>query len=342
MSRKVFAFAIAMVCIASFAEESLVWRDSHAFKSIKKDLSELRSRYAGNSDLDRLWEESARIAAMNDQCSVISLEDALNEECGHFYKVELPEFEAAFQKVSGELRIASIEIQSDMRKQTNILKACAEALDVFYVSESQLEKFSGDDVKMKAVNFEGTDYTAVFNFKITPNAEILGSLANLMQTWEKKCRDAVAENIELFAQGVDIQNNVMAQRGSPAEARVVLGVDRKPYLQFFHRMNAGGHYELGNKSFCDTRNVNIFKEIEMGGMHLDKDYDKTIPYLSLSIRWGNVSVASGGASCNGEINLKANENFWGRWVWNDDGVNCSAVFKRGSKDYWRCMEKKNQ
>lgn len=341
MRMKFITLAVAVVCTMAFADGNLVWKNSKSINDIQNDLNALRSRYTGNSDLDQLWNKASRIAAMNDQCSVIKLEEPLNDECGHFYKVELPQFEAAFQKISGELRIAAIEIQSDMRKQTNIIKACAEALDVFYASEAQLGKINGDDVKMKALNFQGTEYTAVYNFKISPNKETLGNLASLLSTWGKKC-GSVADNVELFAQGVDIQNKVMAAKGSTAEARIVKSTYGGTYLQFYHRQASGGHYELGNKAFCNTKNKALFQYIDMGSEEIRNQL--IVPYLSIPISENGrfVTVGGGTIPCQGSINLKATENFWGRWVWHDDNFSCSAAFNRGSKDYWNCINNKKR
>jgi hypothetical protein len=54
---------------------------------------------------------------MNDRCGIVSINDVLDEECGHFYAVDLPEFEARYMEVTGELRLGVMTMANNLEQR---------------------------------------------------------------------------------------------------------------------------------------------------------------------------------------------------------------------------------
>ena len=317
---------MVLLNVLTFAE-NFVWKDANSFRKIQKNLQELMKTNGSNEILSELWEEASQIAQMNDRCSSISLTEVLDEECGYFYKVELPKFEKEFQRVSGEIRMNAMNIQYDVNDKLKMLKACAEALDVFFIAESQLKTFDGEPVTTRPMDLSGETYELTYSFETENDENTLRSLHDMAETWTKQCSEVVLENRELFYELADkLNKEVSLHKGLSASLQV--GINSYTCkLSFYFKHNAGGYYEFGNAKICSTR---------------DKE---TNPYLEIDLeeRNGNgIKTYSQQQVCRGTVILETKNNLWGRWVWNPDVVNCSSIFYRGSKDYWNCIAQKSE
>lgn len=80
---------------------SIFVKDASEFQAIQNDLQQLKAGIGSdNPEVDSLIVRANRIAKMNELCSMISINDVLDEACGHFYAVELPEFESRYMEVT--------------------------------------------------------------------------------------------------------------------------------------------------------------------------------------------------------------------------------------------------
>lgn len=316
---KRIACFLFLLNILVFADD-FVWKDADSFRNMQKNLQELMRASGSNERLNALWESASRISQMNDRCSSISLNDILDEECGHYYKVELPKFEKEFQRVSGEIRLNALSIQSDVSDQLKKLKACSEALDVFYVAEAQLRTIKVDSLKTRPMDLSGKTYEVSYSFGLINDEDVLQSLSDMARKWANQCAGVVIENYELFEDLVDQMNVDMALHKKLSTS---LQID-EARMSFYLKHNAGGYYEFGNAKICSTS---------------ERDHGR---YLIIDLEKDRVETVRGGPSCSGKDTLETGKSLWGRWVWNSEVVNCSAVFFRGSKDYWNCMSEKKE
>ena len=102
-----FLVTVLVSAVWSDPTASIFVKNADEFATIKKDLESLKTEVGGNATLDSLWEAANRIAQMNDRCSMISINEVLDDECSHFYAVDLPVFETKYMEVTGELRLGS-------------------------------------------------------------------------------------------------------------------------------------------------------------------------------------------------------------------------------------------
>ena len=99
-----FLFLVVALASAAWSDPtaSIFVKDAEEFAAIRKDLESLKVGLGSHAELDSLWEEANKIAKMNDRCSMISINEVLDDACNHFYAVELPAFENLSQGGFGE------------------------------------------------------------------------------------------------------------------------------------------------------------------------------------------------------------------------------------------------
>ena len=123
---------------------SIFVKDASEFQAIQNDLQQLKAGIGSdNPELDSLIHRANRIAKMNDRCGMVSINDVLDEECGHFYAVDLPEFEARYMEVTGELRLGVVTMANDLEQRTQQIDACTDAFSRIIASKENLLKIEG-------------------------------------------------------------------------------------------------------------------------------------------------------------------------------------------------------
>lgn len=111
---------------------------------MKQRLKELEQMKKGKLDsrsrqmLDDLWQEASEIAEMNDRCATMSLTEALDDDCDHFYKKTLPEFEDKFFLVTGEIRLNSWELRSGVEAKAQMIQSCYDAFPLYNTNPTML------------------------------------------------------------------------------------------------------------------------------------------------------------------------------------------------------------
>ena len=156
-------------CVAgvAFADPtvSIFVKDASEFQAIQNDLQQLKAGIGSdNPEVDSLINRANRIAKMNDRCSMVSINDVLDEECGHFYAVELPEFESRYMEVTGELRLGVVTMANDLEQRTQQIDACTDAFSRIIASKENLLKIEGG-VDLEPLSHAGA-FDASYNFKL--------------------------------------------------------------------------------------------------------------------------------------------------------------------------------
>ncbi|WP_141099780.1 MULTISPECIES: hypothetical protein [unclassified Fibrobacter] len=99
-------------------------KDASEIENLRADLSELKESLGEeNEALNKLIEQANRIGIMNDRCQMLSINDILDDSCGKFYAVELPESEANYMEVTGEIRLGSMTMSNNLEQRTQQIDA---------------------------------------------------------------------------------------------------------------------------------------------------------------------------------------------------------------------------
>ena len=241
-----FLFFLTVLASVTWADPtaSIFVKDAEEFATIQKDLESLKKGMGASPELDSLWNEASRIAQMNDRCSMISINEVLDDACSHFYAVELPAFETKYMEVTGELRLGSMTMGNSLAERTEQIKVCASALGGIVVSKEQLLKLNGS-LDLEPLNLEGA-FDATYNFNLYFDSRRMEQQRRMMDRWLGKCGDIVLrksgdEFAPLFLQSVTIINDSLEK----AKANVKIVVEPE-FLDFYLDMNKSvpGYYYL--------------------------------------------------------------------------------------------------
>lgn len=305
---------VAFLCLCAgfaFADPtaSIFVKDAEEFQAIQKELDQLKSGLGqSNPEVEALWERANHIAKMNDRCSMISINEVLDEECSHFYAVELPEFETKFMEVTGELRLGSMSMGNSLAERTEQIKACAAALGGILVSKEQLLKLNGT-VDLEPLTFDGA-FDATYDFNLFFDSERMDQQKRMMERWLSKCSDIVLrksgdEYAPLFLQSVNQINDSLDRVN--ANIKIVMNSKSLGFYLDLNKPVSGAYYLNGVQLF----NVN---SLPMG---------RRYSHLVVNIPKKTVALPLG---TNGKMqNFKGRVEFTsvyqdkdlvGRWSWN--------------------------
>lgn len=243
---KIFLFLVVAFVSAAWSDPtaSIFVKDAEEFAAIQKDLESLKKDVGSNAALDSLWEEANKIAQMNDRCSMISINEVLDDDCSKFYAVELPAFETKYMEVTGEIRLGSMVMGNSLAERTEQIKVCASALGGIVVSKEQLLKLNGS-LDLEPLNMDGA-FDATYNFNLYFDSRRMEQQRRMMDRWVGKCGDIVLrksgdEYAPLFLQAVAMINDSLSR----AKANVKIVVEPE-FLDFYLDMNKSvpGYYYL--------------------------------------------------------------------------------------------------
>lgn len=318
-----FVFVALMAMVSSIwadATASIFVKDAAEFKAIQKDLDALKAGLGQESpELQALWEQSNKIAQMNDRCSMISINDVLDDECSHFYAVELPEFETKYMEVTGELRLSSMKMGNTLAERTEQIKTCAAALSGIIVSKEQLLKLNGR-VDLEPLSFEGA-FDATYNFYLYYDSNRMKSQQKIMNLWLDKCGDIVLrksgdEFAPLFIESVKLINDSL--RNSSANLQIVVEPELLDFYLDLNKSVPGAYYLNGAQLF------------RVGSLPSGRSYS----HLIVNLHEKTVKLPLG---VDGEMqNFKGRVEFTsvyqekdlvGRWTWGDPSGSTLAVAK---------------
>jgi hypothetical protein len=321
---KKIAFALSLVALTGLAwadpTASIFVKDAEEFKSIQKELDQLKAGLGQpNAEVDSLWERATRIAKMNDRCAMISINEVLDDECNHFYAVELPEFETKFMEVTGELRLGFMSMGNSLAERTEQIKACASALGGIIVSKEQLVKLDGS-VDLEPLTFDGA-FDATYDFNLFFDADRMEQQKNMMERWLSKCgeivlRKAGDEYAPLFLQSV-LQINDSLNR-SNANLKIVLSEKNLDFWLDLNKPVSGAYYLNGVQLFSVDSIPNGRRY-----SHLVVNVPKRIVKLPLG-KNGKMQNFKGRVEFTSVYQEK---NLVGRWTWNSARNQNTSVAK---------------
>lgn len=317
----------ALVLYAVVALVPVVWadptasifvKDAEEFNKIKQDLANMKSGLGqNNADLDSLWQTAERIAKMNDHCSMISINEALDDECSHFYAVELPEFETKYMEVTGELRLGAMSMGNSLAERTEQIKTCATALGGIVVSKEQLLKLNGS-VDLEPLSLDGA-FDATYDFNLYYDSGRMEQQRRMMERWLSKCGDIVLrksgdEFAPLFVDQVKVINDSLEK--SNANVQVVV---EPAYLDFYLDMNKsvpGAYYLNGARLFS------------VNALPTGRRYSHII--VNVPRRKVNLPLGTDGEMQNfkGRVEFTSvyqDKDLVGRWAWGEVKDDKSAV-----------------
>ena len=312
MKMKAF-FAFLLVALPSlvWAEPtaSIFVKDADEFKSIKKELDQLKSGLGqSNAEVDSLWERANRIAKMNDRCATISINEVLDDECNHFYAVELPEFETKFMEVTGELRLGFMSMGNSLAERTEQIKACASALGGIIVSKDQLVKLDGS-VDLEPLTFDGA-FDATYNFKLFFDADRMEQQKRMMERWLSKCgeivlRKAGDEYAPLFLQSVAQINDSLNK--SNANVKIVLNEKNLDFWLDLNKPVSGAYYLNG---------VQLFSVNSIPNGRKYSHIVVNVPQRAVQLPLGNNGMMQNFKGRVEFTSVYQEKNLVGRWTWN--------------------------
>lgn len=244
---------VSVLAMASFASQtvSVFVKDPSELQNLQRNLESLKLEMgAENPQLDNLLSRAKKIAEMNDRCSMISINDVLDEECGHFYSIDLPEFENQYMEVTGEVRLSTVKMGNSLAERTEQIQVCANALGGILVSKDRLLKLSGN-VDLEPLDLEGA-FDATYDFNLYYDEVLMNQQKSLLDRWVDKCGEVVVrkardEFAPLFVDRINVINDSLEK--SSANVKIVLEPE---YLDFYLDLNknvAGAYYLNGAELF---------------------------------------------------------------------------------------------
>ncbi len=301
---------------------SIFVKDASEFQAIQNDLQQLKAGIGSdNPELDSLITRANRIAKMNDRCGMVSINDVLDEECGHFYAVDLPEFEARYMEVTGELRLGVVTMANDLEQRTQQIDACTDAFSRIIASKENLLKIEGG-VDLEPLSHSGA-FDASYNFKLRYDERRMDQQKHFTELWLSKCGDIVLrksgdEFAPLFEHALARMNDSLLH--TKTNLKVVLDTaDLSLYLDL-NRPVAGAYYLSGAELF----NVTQIPDGKDNAHLLVNMKDKSVVFPKG--RDGEMATYKGRVEFE-----KASDDLVGRWIWNRDSSAIKAMPKMDSK-----------
>lgn len=245
-----FIGALAAFSIAS-QTVSIFVKDPAELESLQQNLENIKTDLGeSNPQIDELLTRASKIAEMNNRCSMISINDVLDEECGHFYSVDLPEFEAQYMELTGELSLNAVKVGNTLAERTEQIQVCANALGGILVSKEKMLRMDGE-IALEPLNLEGA-FDATYDFNLYFDAERMKVQQNLLERWVEKCSEVVVrqahdEFAPLFVDRIKVINDSLEK--NKANMKIVLEPE---YLDFYLDMNrpvAGSYFLNGAQIF---------------------------------------------------------------------------------------------
>ena len=317
---------LTCACLAgvAFADPtvSIFVKDASEFQAIQADLQQLKAGIGSdNPELDSLISQANRIAKMNNRCGMVSINDVLDEACGHFYAVELPEFEARYMEITGELRLGVMTMANDLEQRAQQIDACTEALSRIVSSKELLLKIEGG-VDLEPLSHAGA-FDASYNFKLRYDGRRMDQQKHFTELWLSKCGDIVLrksgdEFAPLFVEAIGHMNDSLVH--TKTNLKVELDTADLSFYLDLNRSVAGAYYLSGAELFSVT-------QIPTG---------KENAHLIVNMKNKSVVLPRGRdgemATYKGRVEFeKASDDLVGRWIWNRDSTAIKAMPKMESK-----------
>ena len=307
-----FLFLLCLLAVVPALADptaSIFVKDAEEFRAIQKELDQLKDGLGqSNPEVDALWKRANVIAKMNDRCAMISINEVLDEECSHFYAVELPEFETKYMEVTGELRLGAMSMGNSLAERTEQIRACAAALGGILVSKEQLLKLNGT-VDLEPLTFDGA-FDATYDFDLFFDGNRMDQQKRLMERWLSRCGDIVLrksgdEYAPLFLESV-AQINDSLDRVS-ANVKIVMNSKSLGFYLDLNKPVSGAYYLNG---------VQLFKVDSIPSGRKYSHLVVNIPKRTVKLPLGSNGKMQ---SFSGRVEFTSvyqDKDLVGRWAWN--------------------------
>ncbi len=293
---------------------SIFVQDPAVFHRRQAELQKLQADLgSANAGLASLLADADRIAKMNDQCASISINDVVGEDCWDFYQVELPEFEARYMQVTGEIRLGYMETTRGLEDRKKQIDACTDAL---YSLASSKEEFVNLDggvfLEPLAKGFE-----ANYNFTLQYEPKRQQRAFEIARKWGEICRGMVVRQdgegfAPFFLERLARLNANLKENGSLAVYKVDTAKVPTLYIDIAQPVRSA-YYLNGVKLFHSristgpAEQSNLRVAFEKGGVQVDgativTKFDGTPAKYK-----GSLQFAEKSAQLNG------------RWYWENQG-----------------------
>lgn len=188
------ALSVVALVVAGAWANPQVHVSSISVDDVRAHLDELKRMNADRLDesskqeLYRLWEQASEIAELNDRCGEISLSEMLDDQCQRFYEVELPNFEARYTQLTGEVRMNSLRLGVAMDDKRAAIEACYDAFPLGDFNLSKVLDVSGDVIPEPLD--EGRTEVA-YRFRIRWNGERKQAFEEMVRRWYNTCQEHI-------------------------------------------------------------------------------------------------------------------------------------------------------
>ena len=213
--RKIVLLSLFMLVVQAFSEDviTIYNRDQADIDALQKDLESIKLNIKANPAIDSLLRDANAIAQMNSRCSSIDLTQELDTACGHFYTVDLPEFEARYMRITGEARLNAITMETEMNKREGQICACADALLGIAIPKEQLIVLNGS---FTAEPLPDNKFDITYHYDMTWNRELAENMRHRAERWIETCRQIIhrqnsIELAPLFINRLDSINDVLSK-----------------------------------------------------------------------------------------------------------------------------------
>ena len=210
---------------------SVFVKKSEDIRALQDDLKTLQTMAGGsNAGVDSLLKRANYIAEMNDRCAAVSINELLDTTCGHFYEVELPAFENKYMELTGEIRLGSMHMATNLQERIHQLGSCTDALVSIVVSRDQLLRLQGN-MYLEPINLEG-DFDTEYQFTLSYDQAKLNQQQRLANLWIEKCgpivvRQSGEEFAPVFIATLKAKNDSLKKSGSNVKLMInkkILGI----------------------------------------------------------------------------------------------------------------------
>ncbi|SHK63728.1 heat-inducible transcription repressor HrcA [Fibrobacter sp. UWH5] len=244
---------MVILAAASFASQttSIFVKDPTELENLQQNLENLKTELGeSNPQVDDLLNRASKIAEMNNRCSMISINDVLDDECSHFYSVDLPEFEDMYMEVTGEVRLNSVKMGNTLAERTEQIQVCASALGGILVPRERLLKLDGK-VDLEPLDLAGA-FDATYDFTLYFDPSRLKQQKTLVERWMEKCGDVVIrkagdEFAPLFVDRVNAVNDSLEKNN--VNIKIILNSEKLDIYQDLSKPVSGAYFLSGAQLF---------------------------------------------------------------------------------------------
>lgn len=232
---------------------SIFVQDPAIFHRRQAELQALQGNLeAPNENLEALLAEADKVAKMNDKCTVVSINDVMDESCWTFYKVDLPAFEQHYTEVTSEIRLGYMETVRELQDRKLQIDACANSLTSFVFSKEENILLEGG-VSLEPLS---SGFEANYDFTIQYNPEQRNHILEIAKVWGETCKDMVtrqdgASFAPFFVEQLDRLNKELHSMGSQAVIKLDSAATPTIYVDIAKPVR--GAYYLNNVKIFHSR-----------------------------------------------------------------------------------------